>query len=45
MLQLTIRLSYVGQVLRKPTSMKSSIILGKIEGTRRRGIPCTRWMD
>ena len=40
-----LRLGYVGHVLRKPTSMENSIMLGKTEGTRRRGRPRTRWMD
>ena len=40
-----LRLGYVGHVLRKPTSMENSTMLGKTEGTRRRGRPRTRWMD
>ena len=40
-----LRLGYVGHVLSKPTSMENSIMLGKTEGTRRRGRPRTRWMD
>ena len=40
-----LRLGYVGHVLRKPTSMVNSKMLGKTEGTRRRGRPRTRWMD
>ena len=39
------RLVYVGHVLRKPASMENSIMLGKNEGTRRRGRPRSRWMD
>ena len=40
-----LKLGYVGHVLRKPTSMENNIMIGKIEGTRRRGRPRTRWMD
>ena len=40
-----LKLGYVGHVLRKPTSMENIIMLGKTEGTRRRGRPRTRWMD
>ena len=40
-----LRLGYVGHVFRKPTSMENSIMLGKTEGTRRRGRPRNRWMD
>ena len=40
-----LRHGYVGHVLRKPTSMENSAMLGKTEGTRRRGRPRTRWMD
>ena len=39
------RLGYVGHVLRKPTSMENTIMLGKTEGTRRRDQPRTRWID
>ena len=38
-------LSFVGHVVRKPTSMKNSIVVRKIEGTKRRGRPRPRWMD
>ena len=40
-----LRLGYIGKVLRKPTSMEHSILLGKTEGTRRRVRPRTRCMD
>ena len=40
-----LRLGYVGHVHRKPTSVEYSIMLGKTEGTRRRGRPRTRCMD
>ena len=39
------RLSSVGHVFRKATSMESKIMLGMIGNTRRRGRPRTKWMD
>ena len=40
-----LRLGYVAHMLRKPTSMENNIMIGKIEGTRRKGRPRNKWMD
>ena len=39
------RLSYLGHMFRKPTSIKNCNMLGKMEGTSRGEKPWTRWMD
>jgi hypothetical protein len=39
------RLVFFGHVMRADDSMEKSIMLGKIEGSRRRGRPRARWLD
>ena len=40
-----LKLKYFGHVIRKDNSIEKSIMLGKVEGKRRRGRPRTRWID
>ena len=40
-----LRLTYLGHVMRRESSMEQNIMLGKIEGRRKKGRPRTRWMD
>ena len=39
------KLSYFGHVMRTENSIEKAIMLGKVEGARRRGRPKMRWMD
>ena len=40
-----LRLGYLAHMLRKSTSMENNIMIGKIEGTQRKGRPRNKWMD
>ena len=39
------RLSCFGHILRRLDSLGKTIMLGKVEGSRKRGRPNTRWID
>src|SRR5437868_14204951 len=39
------KLTYFGHVMRTEKSLEKSIMIGKVEGKRRRGRPRTRWID
>ena len=39
-----LKLKYFGHLLRRPNSLEKSLMLGKIEGGRRRGQQRTRWL-
>ena len=44
-LMLKMKLQYFGQLMRRTDSLEKSLILGKIEGRRRRGCQKIRWLD
>ena len=42
---LKLKLQYFGHLMRRTDSLEKTLILGKIEGRRRRGQQRTRWLD
>ena len=42
---LKLKLHYFGHLMRRADSFEKTLILGKIEGRRRRGARRMRWMD
>ena len=44
-LMLKLELQYFGQLMRRADSLKKTLMLGKIEGRRRRGRQRMRWLD
>ena len=42
---LKLKLQYFGQLMRRTDSSKKTLMLGKIEGKRRRGRQRMRWLD
>ena len=44
-LMLKLKLQYFGHLIRTAGSLKKSLMLGKIEGRRRRGQQRIRWLD
>ena len=44
-LMLTLKLQYFGHQMRRVDSLEKSLMLGKIEGRRRRGGQRMRWLD
>ena len=44
-LMLKLKLQYFGHLLRRVDSLEKTLMLGKIEGRRRRGRQRTRWLD
>ena len=42
---LTLKLQYFGQLMQRADSLEKSLVLGKIEGRRRRGRQRMRWLD
>ena len=44
-LMLKLKLQYFGHLMRKADSLEKSLMLGKIEGWRRRGRQRMRWLD
>ena len=42
---LKLKLYYFGKLLRTADSLEKSLMLGKIEGRRRRGCQRMRWLD
>ena len=42
---LKLKLQYFGQLTRRVNSVEKTLMLGKIEGRRRRGRQRTRWLD
>ena len=43
-LMLKLKLQYFGHLMRRADSFEKTLMLGKIEGRRRRGRPRTRWL-
>ena len=44
-LMLKLKLQYFGHLMRRTDSFEKTLMLGKIEGRRRRGRPRMRWLD
>ena len=44
-LMLKLKLQYVGHLMQRTDSFEKTLILGKIEGRRRRGRQRMRWLD
>ena len=44
-LMLKLKLQYFGHLMRRTDSLKKTLMLGKIEGGRRRGQQRIRWLD
>ena len=44
-LMLKLKLQYFGHLMQKADSLEKTLMLGKIEGRRRRGQPRMRWLD
>ena len=44
-LMLKLKLQYFGYLMRRADSFEKTLMLGKIEGRRRRGRQRTRWLD
>ena len=44
-LMLKLKLQYFGHPMRRADSLEKTLMLGKIEGRRRRGQPRMRWLD
>ena len=42
---LKLKLQYFGHLRRRTDSLEKTLMLGKIEGRRRRGRPRMRWLD
>ena len=42
---LKLKLQYFGHLLRRTDSLEKTLVLGKIEGSRRRGQQSMRWLD
>ena len=42
---LKLKLQYSGHLMRREDSLEKTLMLGKIEGRRRRGQQRTRWLD
>ena len=44
-LMLKLKIQYFGHLMQRADSLEKTLILGKIEGSRRRGRQRTRWLD
>ena len=44
-LMLKLKLQYFGHLMRRTDSLEKTLMLGKIEGGRRRGLQKMRWLD
>ena len=44
-LMLKLKLQYFGHLMRRTDSLEKTLILGKIEGGRRKGLQRMRWLD
>ena len=42
---LKLKLRYFGHLMRRPDSLEKTLMMGKIEGRRRRGQQRVRWLD
>ena len=42
---LKLKFQYFGHLMRRPNSLEKTLMLGKTEGKRRRGLQRMRWLD
>ena len=42
---LKLKIQYFGQLMQRTDSLEKTLMLGKIEGRRRRGLQRMRWLD
>ena len=42
---LGLKLQYFGHLMQRDDSLEKTLMLGKIEGRRRRGLQMTKWLD
>ena len=42
---LKLKLQYFGHLIRRADSLEKTLMLGKVEGSRRRGLQRMRWLD
>ena len=42
---LKLKLQYIGHLMRRTNTLEKTLMLGKIEGRRRRGLQRMRWLD
>ena len=42
---LKLKLQFFGHIMQKANSLEKTLMLGKIEGRRRRGLERMRWLD
>ena len=42
---LTLKLQYFGYLMQRADSLEKTLMLGKVEGVRKRGLQRTRWLD
>ena len=42
---LKVKLHYIGHLMQRTGSIEKTLVLGKIEGRRRRGLQRIRWLD
>ena len=45
MLKLKLKLQYFGHLIQRANSLEETLMLGKIEGRKRRGTKKMRWLD
>ena len=45
MMKLKVKLQYFGHLMRRADSLEKTLMLGKLEGRRRRGRQRMRWLD
>ena len=45
LIELTLKLQYFGHLMQRADSLEKTLMLGKIEGRRRRGQQRIRWLD
>ena len=44
-MKLRLKLQYFGHLMQRTDSLEKTLMLGKIEGRRKRGRPRIRWLD
>ena len=42
---LKLKLQYLGHLMQRPDSLEKNLMLGKIEGRKRKGLQMMRWLD
>ena len=45
MIMMTLKLQYFGQLMRRADSLEKTLMMGRVEGKRRRGQQRMRWLD